>query len=106
MLYVLPLSMSLIFRLLIFSTVVALVFHLYDDLWSDYDSMLGYVFRERLFSPIILSLVLVRHLGRSVEFSLKFNSNVTRYPALQHTTGKTLGTMVGLCTVIDRGRIR
>ena len=61
MLYILPLSMSLIFHLLIFSTAVALVFHLYYGIqWSYMSDML----RERLSSGIILSLVLVRHLGR------------------------------------------
>jgi len=37
-------------------------------------------------------------------------SNLTRVKlglaSLQQTTGKTLGTVVGLCIVIDRGRIR
>jgi len=61
MLYVLPLSMSLIFRLLIFSIAVTLVFHLYYGIqWSYMSDMLP----ERPPSGIILFLVLVRHLGR------------------------------------------
>ena len=64
MLYILPLSMSLIFHLLIFSTAVALVFHLYYGVQWSYNYDLPDMLRERLSSAIILSLVLVRHLGR------------------------------------------
>ena len=67
MLYVLPLSMSLLFHLLTSSTVVALVFHLYNDVQWPYSHTRyewPYVLQERFSSAIILSLVLVRHLGR------------------------------------------
>ena len=65
MLYVLPLSMSLFFRLFIFSTAVTLVFHLYYNAQWSYFLDLRYVLQEPSFSSgIILSLVLVRHLGR------------------------------------------
>ena len=62
---VLPLSMSLIFRLLIFSTIVTLIFYLYYD----YHDLAGYFvphhpYRERLLGVIITSLVIVHHLGR------------------------------------------
>jgi len=53
--YVSPLSMSLIFRLLLFSTIVALIFHLY----------LNYC---HLSCVIIPSRILGRHFGRHVKW--------------------------------------
>ena len=63
---VLPLSMSLIFRLLIFSTIVTLIFHLYysDILHSEFWVSSLYPYREYLLGVIITPLVIVRHLGR------------------------------------------
>jgi len=65
---VLPLSMSLIFRLLIFSTIVTLFFHVYydysDTLRYEYSDIPPYLYRERLLGVIITSLVIVHHLGR------------------------------------------
>ena len=77
---VLPLSMSLIFRLLIFSTIVTLIFHLYYHTTS-YSTPLGEV------SRVISNSTWIR----------------AGLPTLQQTTSKTLGTMVGLFTIIDRG---
>jgi len=74
MLYVLPLSMSSIFRLVIFFTIVTLVSHLYYGiaykdalLYTDSSKESYHIFylgREHLAGVIILSLVLARHLGR------------------------------------------
>ena len=65
---VLPLSMSLIFRLLIFSTIVTLISHLYydyGDILRPEDSVISlYLYRKRLLDLIITSLVIVHHLGR------------------------------------------
>jgi len=56
MLYVLLLSMSLIFRLLIFSTLVTWISHLFYGYWyGDIEGLAG---------VIIPPLVLVRHLGK------------------------------------------
>jgi len=55
--------MSLIFRSFIFSTIVTLIFHLYDGHYQHYYA-LDYLHKEYLFGVIILSLILGRHLGR------------------------------------------
>jgi len=66
---VLPLSMSFIFRLLIFSTTMTLIFRLFYDHTDILRFALGGVTyrpssRERLLGLIVTSLVIVRHLGR------------------------------------------
>ena len=50
--------MPLIFRLVVFSTIVTWAFHLYYGYWD------GYIIIEGLPGMIIPGLVLVRHLGR------------------------------------------
>jgi len=58
MLYVLPFSMSLTFRLVIFSTLVTWISHLFYGYWY------GYIYTKGLLGVIIPPLVLARHLGR------------------------------------------